>query len=83
MIYAWTTIVPMIYMVVTVFDAGIWSVRWNYLPKNDYLKVSMIIIMLALVVVILIDCLIKWKMIITARNAGKSMATVSKSQAAK
>lgn len=83
MIYAWTTLVPMIYMVVTVFDAGVWSVRWNYLPKHDYLKVSMIIIMLALVLIILIDCLIKWKLIITNRKAGISMATISKPFAAK
>jgi len=83
MIYAWTTLVPMIYMVVTVFDAGVWSVRWNYLPKHDYLKVSMIVIMLALVLIILIDCLIKWKLIITNRKAGISMATISKPFAAK
>ena len=83
MIYAWTTLVPLVYMVVTVFDAGVWSVRWNYLPKNDYLKVSMIITMLALVAIILIDSVIKWKQIITARKAGKSMATISKSLTAK
>ena len=83
MIYAWTTLVPMIYMVVTVFDAGVWSVRWNYLPKHDYLKVSMIVIMLTLVLVILIDCFIKWKLIITNRKAGISMATISKPFAAK
>jgi len=83
MIYAWTTLVPMIYMVVTVFDAGLWSVRWNYLPKHDYLKVGMIVIMLALVLVILIDCFIKWKLIITNRKAGISMATISKPFAAK
>ncbi len=83
MIYAWTTLVPLVYMVVTVFDAGVWSVRWNYLPKNDYLKVSMIVVMLALVAIILIDCVIKWKQIITARKAGKSMATISKSLTAK
>ena len=75
--------VPLVYMVVTVFDAGVWSVRWNYLPKNDYLKVSMIITMLALVAIILIDSVIKWKQIITARKAGKSMATISKSLTAK
>ena len=83
MIYAWTTLVPMVYMVVTVFDAGVWSVRWNYLPKHDYLKVAMIVIMLALVVIILIDCFIKWNEIITARKAGKSMATISKPFTAK
>ena len=83
MIYAWTTLVPLLYMVVTVFDAGVWSVRWNYLPKNDYLKVSMIIIMLALVVIILADSVVKWNRIITARKAGKSMATVSRKLTAK
>ncbi|OLN31647.1 carbon starvation CstA family protein [Desulfosporosinus metallidurans] len=83
MIYAWTTLVPLFYMVVTVFDAGVWSVRWNYLPKNDYLKVSMIIIMLALVVIILTDSVVKWNQIITARKAGKSMATVSRRLTAK
>lgn len=83
MIYAWTTVVPLVYMVFTVFDAGVWSVRWNYLPKNDLLKVYMIVIMLILAVIILVDSVIKWNQIISARKAGKSMATVSKRLTAK
>lgn len=83
MIYAWVTLVPLVYMVATVFTAGIWSVRFNYMPSHDYLKVSMIIVMLILVAVILIDGVIKWRTVITARKAGKSMATVSKSLTAK
>jgi len=39
--------------------------------------------MLVLAAIILIDSVIKWNQIITARKAGKSMATISKNVTAK
>lgn len=77
MIYAWTTIVPLVYMVATVFDAGIWSMMNQYLPAKDYLKASLIVIMLLLAAVIIIDGVRKWIEIINDRKAGRSTATVS------
>lgn len=77
MIYALVSIVPLTYLAATVFTAGVWSVRFNYLPHHDYLKVSMIIIMLVLAAVILVDSVVKWSQIISARKSGKSMATIS------
>lgn len=77
MIYAWTTLVPMAYMVVTVFRAGIWSIMNQYLPAHDYLKASLIVIMLALAAIIIVDAIIKWQKIISDRKKGRPTATVS------
>lgn len=79
MIYAWTTIVPLIYLTVTVFTAGIWSLIHNYMPSHDYLKSALIILMLILAAIILIDSVIKWGKIVGGRRVGRSM----KSQAAR
>lgn len=77
MIYAWTTIVPLVYMVFTVFDAGIWSMMNQYLPAKDYLKAGLIVIMLLLAAIIIIDGIRKWIEIVNDRKAGRSTATVS------
>lgn len=77
MIYAWTTLVPFVYMAVTVFRAGIWSVMNQYLPAKDYTKVSLIVIMLVLAAFIIVDSVTKWQKIIAARKAGRTTATVS------
>ncbi len=77
MVYAWVTLVPFSYLVVTVFTAGLWSVINNYWPAHDYLKSVMIVIMLSLVLIVLIDSFIKWAGIIAARKAGRPVATVT------
>ncbi|WP_434510191.1 carbon starvation CstA family protein [Desulfitobacterium sp. AusDCA] len=77
MVYAWTTLVPLVYMVFTVFDAGIWSMMNQYLPAKDYIKAALIVIMLLLAAVIIIDSVRKWVEIVNDRNAGRSTATVS------
>ena len=77
MIYAWVTLLPLSYLAVTVFTAGVWSIRFNYLPKLDYLKAGMIVVMLFLVAVILADSLLKWKQIIADRKAGIPTATIA------
>ncbi|WP_414647925.1 carbon starvation CstA family protein [Desulfitobacterium sp.] len=77
MIYAWTTLVPFTYMVVTVFYAGLWSMMNQYMPAHDYVKVGLIVIMLVLAAVILIDGVRKWFEIIAERKAGHPTATIS------
>ncbi|KLU63194.1 carbon starvation protein A [Peptococcaceae bacterium CEB3] len=77
MVYAWVTILPLIYMVVTVFFAGIWSLFNQYLAIHDYVKSALIVIMLALAVIIVVDSVYQWGKIIAARKAGRSTATVS------
>ncbi|MHB1653000.1 MAG: carbon starvation CstA family protein [Desulfitobacteriaceae bacterium] len=77
MSYAWVTLLPFTYMVVTVFRAGTWSLMNQYWPAHDYTKSALIVIMLFLAAIIIIDSFRKWRQIIAARKAGKSMATVS------
>lgn len=81
--YAWVTLVPMAYMVVTVFRAGIWSLMNQYLPAKDYLKSGLIVIMLFLAAVIIVDSVLKWQKIIADRKAGRQTATVTLPMAGK
>lgn len=77
MSYAWTTILPMAYMVVTVFRAGTYALINQYWPAHDYVKSMLIVIMLVLATIIIIDSFLKWRQIIADRKAGKKTATVS------
>ena len=77
MSYAWVTILPLTYMVATVFRAGTWSLMHQYLPAGDYVKSALIVIMLVLAAIIIVDGVRKWIQVVADRKAGKSTATVS------
>ncbi len=77
MIYSWITILPLTYMVATVFRAGTWSLMHQYLPAHDYVKSALIVIMLALAVIIIVDGVRKWFEVVADRKAGRETATVS------
>ncbi|MDI6813537.1 MAG: carbon starvation CstA 5TM domain-containing protein, partial [Desulfitobacteriaceae bacterium] len=77
MIYSWITILPLTYMVATVFRAGTWSLMHQYLPAHDYVKSALIVIMLALAVIIIVDGVRKWFEVVADRKAGRNTATVS------
>lgn len=77
MIYSWVTILPLTYMIATVFRAGTWSLMNQYLPAHDYVKSALIVIMLALAVIIIVDGVRKWFEVVADRKAGRKTATVS------
>lgn len=77
MVYSWVTILPWLYMVVTVFRAGTWSLMNQYMPAHDYVKSVLIVIMLVLAAIIIVDSIRKWVQVVADRRAGKNTATVS------
>lgn len=62
--YAWTTIVPMCFLAVTVLAAGYLNITTNYLPKGNYLLAGASGFMMILVVFVIADAVRVWLNII-------------------
>lgn len=58
--YAWITIVPMIFLAAVTFTADYLNIFTIYLPKKDYLLVTVSVAMFILISVVLIDSVIHW-----------------------
>lgn len=58
--YAWTTVIPMVFLAVTTLAAGIQSILNNYIPQGHILLAVIAIIIILMVLAILIDSFIKW-----------------------
>lgn len=71
--YAWTTIVPMVFLAVTTVAAGYLNITTNYLPKGNYLLAGASAIMIVLVVFVISDAVRTWSRI-KAEQAGKAQA---------
>lgn len=58
--YAWVTIIPMIFLAAVTFTADYLNIFTIYLPKKDYLLVTVSIAMFILISVVLIDSIMHW-----------------------
>lgn len=59
--YVWVTIVPMLFVAIVTLSAGYLSIFEIFLPKSEYLNASLTVIMMSAVIVILCDCVYRWK----------------------
>jgi carbon starvation protein len=62
-IYALVTLLPMLFLVVTVFTGGLWNIPMHW-AKNQPVSAVLTIIMLALAAIIVVDSTIKWTTIL-------------------
>lgn len=70
--YALTTFVPFAFMAITVLTSGV-QFTLNIFSKQpvDYLKAALTIIMMALALIVSIDCVIKWIRILKGNDTSK------------
>lgn len=66
--YAWTTIVPMCFLAITVLAAGYLNITTNYLPKSNYLLAGASGFMMILVVFVIADAVRVWLNIINGEK---------------
>lgn len=66
--YAWTTIVPMCFLAITVLAAGYLNITTNYLPKSNYLLAGASAFMMILVVFVIADAVRVWMKIINGEK---------------
>jgi len=58
--YAWVTAVPGLFMIPVTMSAGFLNIRDNYLPRGDWLKVSLSAALMLLMAVVFIEAFYKW-----------------------
>ena len=66
--YAWVTIIPLVFVGITTFTAGILNMKWIYLPQlatsahrvDGIINLSLTLIIMASVVIILRDAVPGW-----------------------
>ncbi len=84
--YAWTTLLPMVFMFVTTFSAS-WQLFWSFREKAERaftsaeaftyrLDMALVLIMAGLAVIVLADIITKWYGYFSGRIEMKSMETV-------
>ena len=59
-VYALTTFIPFAYMAVTVLTSGVQYTQMMLAPGGDWIKATLTIMMMALTVIVSVDCIIKW-----------------------
>lgn len=62
--YAWVTITPMLFIAMTTLTAGYYSITDIFLPQQNfkgYLNTTLTIVMMISVMIILIDCAMRWR----------------------
>jgi carbon starvation protein len=67
--YALVTFLPFCFLVVTVVTAGVWTTWGKYLPEHDWVKTSLTVMMLALVIITVLDAVARWVKILAGREA--------------
>lgn len=65
------TLVPMLYLFASVMTAGYWAIVHQYLPKANYLNITLSSIMMGLSVIVMADATVKWIGLVRDRLAGK------------
>lgn len=75
--YAWTTLVPMCFLAVTVITAGYLNIFTNYLPKGKILMASLSAIMIVLVVAVIFDSIRTWIKLLSTKEGKKNLAKVA------
>jgi carbon starvation protein len=58
--YAWVTAFPGLFMIPVTMSAGYLNIRNNYLPKGDWLKVSLSVTLMVLMAFVFIEAFWKW-----------------------
>jgi carbon starvation protein len=58
--YAWVTAVPGIFMIPVTMSAGYLNISTNYLPKRDWLKVSLSVALMLMMAWVFIEAFWKW-----------------------
>lgn len=58
--YAWTTIVPLCFMIATAMTAGVYNIFEFYLPKGQYLLAGASAVMMVLIVIVIYDAVQAW-----------------------
>ncbi|MCX7780743.1 MAG: carbon starvation protein A [Negativicutes bacterium] len=74
--YAWTTIIPMLFLAVTVLAAGYLNITTNYLPKGNFLLAGASGFMMILVVFVIADSVRVWLKILGSKET-KTEASLS------
>lgn len=69
--YAWTTLVPLSFMIVTALTAGFYNIFQLYLPKGQLLLAGASAVMMVLIVFIIVDALRVWRTIVGAPQSIK------------
>jgi carbon starvation protein len=58
--YAWVTAFPGLFMIPVTMSAGYLNIKNNYLPKGDWLKVSLSVTLMVLMAFVFIEAFWKW-----------------------
>jgi carbon starvation protein len=66
--YALVTFLPFAFLVVTVVTAGVWTTWAKYIPEQDWVKVGLTLMMLALVIITVLDAAARWVKILSGRE---------------
>jgi carbon starvation protein len=69
--YAWVTAVPGIFMIPVTMSAGYFNIKYNYLPKGNYLNVGISIVLMVLMTVVFIEAFWKWAELLRIREKVK------------
>jgi carbon starvation protein len=72
--YALVTFLPFAFLVVTVVTAGVWNIYGKYLKEQDWVKVGLTVMMLALVIITVLDAAARWIKILSGREGRVSDA---------
>lgn len=63
--YALTTLLPLLFMFVTAFTAGIYNIFVFYLPKGEYLLAVCSVVMIVLIVFVIVNSIRTWVKILS------------------
>jgi len=64
----------MLYLFASVMTAGYWAIVHQYLPKANYLNITLSSIMMGLSIIVMADATVKWIGLVRDRLAGKPVA---------
>jgi carbon starvation protein len=69
--YAWVSGVPGLFMIPVTMSAGYLNIKNNYLPKGDWLKVSLSVTLMFLMAFVFIEAFYKWYELLQVRGTVK------------
>jgi carbon starvation protein len=69
--YAWISGVPGLFMIPVTMSAGYLNIRNNYLPKGDWLKVSLSVTLMFLMAFVFVEAFFKWYELLQVKSPVK------------
>ncbi|MDP4267241.1 MAG: carbon starvation protein A [Bacteroidota bacterium] len=66
--YIWVTLIPLIFLAVTTITAGIENITDDYYPKGMYLLTGISCFIIMMVLAMLIDSAIRWKIMLSEKS---------------